>query len=129
MKLDRYISAAMLLGIALAPSALAATKYFAYVGTYTREKSKGIYSFRFDPASGEFSPMGLAAEVANPSFLTIHPNRKFLYAVSELGNGLVTGYAVDGETGVLTRLNKESFVGGGPCALVVVKTGRSLMVA
>ena len=79
----------MLLGIAIAPSALAAGKYFGYVGTYTREKSKGIYSFRFDPASGEVSPVELAAEVANPSFLIIHPNRKFLYAVSELGNGAV----------------------------------------
>ncbi|MCU1274775.1 MAG: hypothetical protein JWO48_2206 [Bryobacterales bacterium] len=129
MKLNRYFPAAILLGITLGPSALAASKYFAYVGTYTRDKSKGIYSFRFDPASGEFSPIGLAAEVANPSFLTIHPNRKFLYAVSELGNGSVTAYAIDGKTGALTRLNSVSSGGGGACHLVVDKTGKSLMVA
>jgi 6-phosphogluconolactonase len=129
MKLNRYISAAMLLGIAIAPSALAAGKYFGYVGTYTREKSKGIYSFRFDPASGEVSPVELAAEVANPSFLIIHPNRKFLYAVSELGNGAVTGYAIDAKTGSLTRLNSVPTGGGGACHLVVDKTGKSLMVA
>src|SRR5439155_13202679 len=77
MKLNRYFSAAMLLGIALAPSALAARKYFVYVGTYTGETSKGIYTFEFDPASGVMTAPKLAAEITNPSFLTIHPNRKF----------------------------------------------------
>src|SRR5713226_6658842 len=94
-----------------------------YVGTYG-ENSKGIYSFRFDPYSGDLTPIGLAAEVANPSFLAIHPNRKFLYAVSELGNdgktnGSVTAFAIDRASGMLTKLNTVSSGGGGSCHLVV----------
>src|SRR5437879_1084101 len=132
MKSRHSCAAAMML--ALAPSALAAGKYFAYVGTYTRETSKGIYSFRYDPASGELTPIGLAAEMVNPSFLTIHPNRKFLYAVSEVGNdgktnGSVTAFSIDAKTGALTRLNSVSSGGGGGCHLVVDKTGEPLMVA
>ncbi len=108
--------------MALAPSALRAGKFFVYVGAYTGEKSKGIYSFQFDPSSGAMTSSALAAEVVNPSFLTIHPNRKFLYAVSELGN--------DGKAnGALTRLNSVSSGGGGACHLVVDKTGKSLIVA
>ena len=54
-----------------------------YVGTYTRGASKGIYAYRLDDATGKLTPLGLAAETANPSFVAIHPNRRFLYAVGE----------------------------------------------
>src|SRR5260370_1768037 len=134
MKTNRYCAAALLLSMALSPSALRAGKFFVYVGAYTGEKSKGIYSFQFDSSSGAMTSAALAAEVVNPSFLTIHPNRKFLYAVSELGNdgrtnGAVTAFAVDAKTGALTHLNSVSSGGGGACHLVVDKTGKSLMVA
>ena len=102
MKTNRYCAAALLLSTALAPSALRAGKFFVYVGAYTGEKSKGIYSFQFDSSSGAMTSAALAAEVVNPSFLTIHPNRKFLYAVSELGNdgkanGAVTATLASGD--------------------------------
>src|SRR6058998_1560447 len=92
-----------LLSIALASSTLAASKYMVYVGDYTSDKSKGVYSFHFDSSSGEMTTPALAAEVANPSFVAIHPNRKFLYAVSELGNdgktnGAVTAFSIDAKS-------------------------------
>src|ERR1035441_9040015 len=63
-------------------------KYLFYVGTYTEEgsKSKGIYAFRYDAATSEITPLGLAAETTNPSWVTLHPNGRFLYAVNEVGN-------------------------------------------
>src|ERR1700730_17803656 len=63
----------------------APAKWWAYVGTYTGKESKGIYRFDFDPASGQLSERALAAEVATPSFLAVHPSQRFLYAVGELG--------------------------------------------
>src|SRR5258708_1005162 len=127
----------LILTLTMAPLASAAGKagkYFVYVGTYTGPQSKGIYSYRFDSTSGELEPMGVAAEVINPSWVTIHPNRKYLYAVSELGNngkenGSVTAFAIDGKTGALTKLNSVSSVGGGACHVVVDKTGHTLLVA
>src|SRR5467141_3725796 len=61
-------------------------KYWVFVGTYTGapNNSKGIYRFDFDPATGRLSHRALAAETKNPSFLAIHPNHRFLYAVGEL---------------------------------------------
>ena len=118
----------------LITSSMPAAQYTFYIGTYTRGDSKGIYADRFDTATGEISKIGLAAEVVNPSWVTLHPNGKFLYAVSELGNdgksqGKITAFSIDPVAGGLTILNSVSSGGGGACHIVVDKTGKSLMVA
>jgi 6-phosphogluconolactonase len=109
-------------------------QYLVYVGTYTGPESKGIYAYRFEPKTGEVKPLGLAGEAKNPSFLAIHPNRKFLYSVGEAGDGggwggTVSAFALDRATGKLTFLNSASSGGKGPCHLVVDKTGKNLLVA
>src|SRR5678816_3638583 len=71
-----------------------------YIGTYTGAKSKGIYVSTLDAATGKLSAPELAAEVASPSFLAIHPSRELLYAVSEVStfqgkkSGAVTAFAI-----------------------------------
>src|SRR5690348_1520473 len=116
----------------LPPTAQAARKsahYLVYVGSYTGPQSKGIYAYRFDPASGQLDPLGLAGEVVNPSWVTIHPNHKFLYAASELPAGAITAFSIDPASGKLTRLNSVPSGGGGACHLAVDKTGKALLVA
>lgn len=108
----------------------ASEEYFVYVGPYTREESKGIYLSRFDAATGELLDPELAAEMENPSFLAIHPNRKFLYAVSEVdAPALVSAFAIDPASGALTLLNSAEPNGSAPCDLEVDATGRMLAVA
>jgi 6-phosphogluconolactonase len=116
-----------------------AGSYFVYVGTYTGPTGKGIYGFRFDPKTGKLSSTGLAAELANPSFLVTDPQHRFLYAVTEMGpergaddykkNGYISSYSINPRTGALTFLNKVDAGGGGSCHLVVDKTGKTLFVA
>jgi 6-phosphogluconolactonase len=102
-----------------------------YVGTYTGPKSQGIYVFRFDPVSGAIEPIGLAAEVKNPSFLAVHPDGTHLYTVNETNDwsgkpgGFVTAFRIQHSTVKLTQLNELSSGGGGPCHLTVDKTGQS----
>ena len=43
-----------------------------YFGTYTGEKSKGVYVSRLDLASGALTRPELAAETASPSLSLIH---------------------------------------------------------
>jgi 6-phosphogluconolactonase len=100
-----------------------------YVGTYTRETSKGIYAFRFDAASGKLETLGLVAEIENPSFVAVHPNQRFLYAVGETDGGSVTSYSIDRQSGKLTALNTVSAKGGGPCHVNLDSTGSSLAIA
>jgi len=111
-----------------------ASSYFVYVGTYTGPQSKGIYAYRYDPKTGQYTPMGVAAEVKNPSWVITDPRHRFLYAVSEVGNdgkvhGSISSYAIDPKTGALKFLNKVDSGGGGACHLVVDHTGKMMFVA
>ena len=106
-----------------------------YFGTYTGEKSKGVYVSRLDLASGALTRPELAGETASPSFLAVHPSQNFLYAINEIGNfqgkesGSVSAFTIDRNTGRLTALNQQPSVGRGPAHLVVDKAGRNVLVA
>ncbi|MGB0006617.1 MAG: lactonase family protein [Candidatus Sulfotelmatobacter sp.] len=111
--------------------------YLMYVGTYTQEgsTSKGIYVYGYDAGSAKITSIGLAAQTINPSFLAVHPNHRFLYAVNEVGNykgqksGAVSAFAIDSTTGKLTLLNQVASGGADPCYITVDKTGKFVLVA
>lgn len=135
-----FLSLSLLL---LAGLPLAAQSSLVYIGTYTVRAggatkdptSKGIYVARFDHASGKLSTPELAAETTNPSFVAIHPNGRYLYAVGEMygaggrPGGTVTAFSIDATTGKLTQLNQVSSEGGGPCFVTIDKTGKWALVA
>ena len=102
--------------------------YLVYAGTYTRGASKGIYAYRFQSATGRLKPLGVAIEMSSPSFLAVHPNGRFLYAVGEDAN-TADAFAIDAKTGKLVFLNQVSSGGEGPCHLALDATGRWLAVA
>lgn len=105
-------------------------QHTAYFGTYTKpDKSKGIYSARYDAATGKLTAISLAAETASPSFLAVHPNGRFLYAVNEQAEGSVSAFAIDRTTGGLKLLNRVSSRGNGPCHLALDHTGKWLFAA
>jgi 6-phosphogluconolactonase len=100
-----------------------------YIGTYTsKEGSRGIYRSRLNTRTGALSEPILAAEAASPSFLALHPNGRFLYAVHETTGGDVSAYAI-GDDKNLRLLNTESSKGGGPCHLTVDPTGKNVLTA
>jgi len=144
MTISRRSARTVTLLVALCSTLLAAAapaehhrKYLFYVGTYTEEgsKSKGIYAYRFDADTGEIAELGLAAETTNPSFVALHPNGRFLYAVNEVGNykgpdsGGVSAFSIDRATGKLTFLNEVASRGADPCYITVDKTGKYVLVA
>ena len=106
-----------------------------YIGTYTGAKSQGIYVCQFDSASGKLSPPELAAATKNPSFLALHPDGRFLYAVSEMDNfagqrtGALSAFRIEAGTGQLTLLDQQSSGGAGPCHVAVDHTGQCALAA
>ncbi|HEX8916423.1 MAG TPA: lactonase family protein [Humisphaera sp.] len=127
--------ALLALGVA-APAARAADAPLrVYFGTYTGKVSKGVYVSTFDPATGKLSEPELAGETKSPSFLAIHPNKKFLYAVGEVGEfngkktGTVSAFAIDPATGKLTLLNTQSSGGTGPAHVSLAKDATHVLVA
>jgi 6-phosphogluconolactonase len=113
------------------PKAAAKTQYLAYVGTYTtKTSSKGIYAYRYDAATGNFSSLGVAAESADPSFVAANSNGRFLYAVNEAGkNSMVSAFSLEPKTGKLTLLNQLPALGEDPCYISFDKTGKYVLVA
>lgn len=119
-----------------------------YIGTYTDrglvlpardnapgERSQGIYVFRFDLATGQLTPAGLAAETPNPTFLTLATSGKFLYAVNEVSQfrgeaaGSISAFSIDPSTGRLTLLNQVPARGTGPCHISLDHTGKNALAA
>ncbi|MNK89072.1 6-phosphogluconolactonase [compost metagenome] len=130
-------------GAAATTASTAPAPRFAYVGTYTSDApggtaggpaSKGIYVLAI--RDGSWTPVQTVAS-ANPSFLAVHPSRRFLYAINEIDTyqGLPTGtaeaYAIDANDGRLTLLNRQplSLSGVVPAHLAVSPDGRTLAVA
>ena len=98
------------------------------VGTYTSGKSEGIYVYKFNVKTGEFSQESVAKNIKNPSFLAISPDGKNVYSAGETdNNGSVHAFAFDKKTGVLNPLNMQSANGNYPCYVEIDKTGKWLM--
>ncbi len=123
--------------VATAAPAVHKKAFFVYVGTYTEQgsASKGIYAYRFDPDGLTLTSIGLVAQTINPSFVVVHPNHRFIYAVNEVGNyngkksGAVSAFAIDRASGKLTLLNQVASGGADPCYITVDKTGKYVLVA
>ncbi len=105
-----------------------------YIGTYTGGVSQGIYRSELHLDTGALSNPQLVAEMVNPSFLTIHPNRNVLYAVSEVGAGegrdntqvMAFNILPDGQ---LQSLGGCSAGGDAPCYVSTDRAGQFVFVA
>jgi 6-phosphogluconolactonase (cycloisomerase 2 family) len=133
---------------ALVPSALAAVtpaviskggKLLAYAGTYTKAvdggaNGQGIYLFEVDRQTGKLSNPKLVAKIPNPSWIVIHPSKKYLYTINEMNNyegnsGSVTAFSIDPANGDLTILNTVSSGGTGPAHMSLDAHGKFAFVA
>src|SRR5258708_763457 len=89
-----------------------ASKTFLFIGTYTAGKpDSGIYVYQFNPNSGELKQVATGNNLTNPSFLTIAPNGKFLYACTDSKlpkHGNVAAFKIDSSTGKISFINNQS---------------------
>jgi 6-phosphogluconolactonase len=118
----------LLLTLLLLPACAGAAEYITYIAGGA-QKGAGIYGYRFDSKSGKLQPMGVLGEADRPSFVAIHPNRRYLYAVSGSNGGTVSAFSIDASSGKLTPLNSASSKGAGPCYIRVDSSGRNALVA
>ena len=117
---------------------------FIFVGTYTKKeghvdgKGKGIYFLSLDRNNGKIDRDTLykrnAFHSVNPSFLTVSPNKKTLFAVNELNpndgdSGTVSAYAIDSLTNELFFINSKKTGAYAPCHVSVDATNSYIFVA
>lgn len=113
------------------PLTLSAQQIDLFIGTYTNTgKSKGIYVYRFDTTTGIATPKS-SVEAVNPSFLVRSVDGKFVYAVSENGEGkgAVNAFAYEEGSGTLTLLNTQLTQGDHPCHIATDRKGEYVIVS
>jgi 6-phosphogluconolactonase len=105
-------------------------KSFLFVGTYTSTGSKGIYVYQFDGSTGNAELLSTTENIANPSFLAIAPNKKFIYACTDTRTptaGSVSAFSFNKKTGKLRFVNKEVSSGFNPVYTSIHKSNKWLV--
>ncbi len=117
--------------------AAAATRGFSTKGTQrvfiASGTPEGIRSFDWNPAAGELTAVGVAANVNTVDWICFSPDRKYIYAACEVDsfNGKPTGElasfrVVDGK---LDQLSAQNSASKGTCHCAIDHTGRVLLSA
>jgi 6-phosphogluconolactonase len=84
----------------------------AFVGTYTEADEDGVFVFQND--DGTLKCMDAVEGGQDPTFLTPDSNGEYLYVANRpQGDGAIVAYAIDRDTGTLTRLNAAPTYGDG----------------
>ncbi len=105
-----------------------------YIGTYTSGNSRGIHRSELNLADGSMSPPKLVAELANPTFLAVHPLLNVLYSTTEVRqdgkreNAQVVAYEI-ANNGTLKELGGINAGGEGPCFVSTDNSGKFAFVA
>jgi 6-phosphogluconolactonase len=106
-----------------------------FIGTYTSDGSEGIYASDLDETTGQLSAPRCVVTAAQPSYVAVHPGRRFLYAVNELSEpdgrsvGSVSAFALPASAGPLAFINSRPSAGGGPCHVSCHPGGRWVAAA
>eukprot|EP00640_Fibrocapsa_japonica_P001156 CAMPEP_0113937006 /NCGR_PEP_ID=MMETSP1339-20121228/3724_1 /TAXON_ID=94617 /ORGANISM="Fibrocapsa japonica" /LENGTH=421 /DNA_ID=CAMNT_0000939609 /DNA_START=56 /DNA_END=1321 /DNA_ORIENTATION=+ /assembly_acc=CAM_ASM_000762 len=125
-------------GTNFAEFAKASNPTYVYIGSYTDEvegimsgsdhSGKGIYSLQLNE-DGTLSRIGQLAVGKNPTFLTLHPSKSFLYAANELGSsepGTIYSLKISPESGSLAIVNVRVCPGYNPSSIDVDPEGQFL---
>lgn len=111
------------------------SKDILYVGTYSDRGSKGIYVLEFDRTTGKLREVQTIEDKESPTFLEVHPNGRYLYAVYREGmdandqHGTVTAFEIDPASGKLNKINEQSSEGAGPCHVSIDPEGKLAYVS
>ena len=111
---------------------LLAQDTYVFFGSFNREKdAEGIYVYQLDPIKGKLSKVTSFAGILNPSFLTLSPNGKYVFACTESKTknaGSVSSFGFDPEKKTLTFINSQKSGGENPVYVSVHQNGKWLIV-
>jgi 6-phosphogluconolactonase len=109
------------------------TQSFFFACGYATPEQPGIHAFSFDENTGAIKAIGSYTGVNNPSYLVVHPNQKWVYAVSETGQGShgvlgsVWSFRFQREPFAIEPINQVTTRGDWPCHLQFDHAGKWLV--
>lgn len=110
-------------------------KEMIYVGTFAERESKGIYVFEFDRTEIKLTLVQTISDRESPTYLDLHPNGKYLYAVNRQGTaenpkeGSLSTFQVNQKTGELKLIGTQTSGGVSPCHISVDPKGRLIYIS
>ena len=110
-------------------------KHLFFVGGYAPKDKPSIHAFIFNSKTREITPQTAFTGIKNPSFLTTHPNGKWLYAVSEMEqdvdtvHGSVVSFSIENNPIHIQPINQQSTKGDAPCHLQIDRSGRWIIAS
>ncbi|MFD2655955.1 lactonase family protein [Gracilibacillus thailandensis] len=105
-------------------------QYIGYIGSYTKKESQGVYRFTLDTEKKQITNVEVAANLDNPTYLTISNNNQYVYAVSKEGEqGGITAFTINDETGTLDRINSQATDDSAPCHVSVDRENQLVVTA
>lgn len=124
----------IILSLLMISTPLRAAEPVVFASAFASGDNGAIHAFRFDSNRGRLHPLHRTNDVEMPFFLAVSPDSKFLYVIDAEQFGsekqeFVASYAVEGRTGKLERLNRQSTRGAASCYLDIDATGKSVVVA
>lgn len=97
------------------------TQYRGYIGTYSKGDSKGVYTFTLDTKTNKISNQQLAAELKDPTYVTITNENKLYAVMKEDKKGGIAAFEMNPKSGSLQPMNQQITADGGPCHVTVSK--------
>jgi len=106
---------------------------YIFLGSYNRDlTAEAIQVYQLDTIKGKLTKITSAKNIINPSYLTVSPNGRYLYACTDTKTpnaGSVSSFEFNPENKTLTFLNKQSSGGENPVYVSVHKNGKWLVNA
>ncbi|MHC0441493.1 lactonase family protein [Flavobacterium sp. 3-210] len=107
---------------------LFAQNTYVFLGSYNRDKSaEAIQIYKLDTINGKLSKVASAKNIINPSYLTVSPNGKYVYACTDTKTpnaGSISSFEFNPENKSLTFLNSQRSGGENPVYVTVHKSGK-----
>ena len=105
-----------------------------FISAFAAGDKGSIQAFQLESKSGQLKPVQQTTGVEHPFFLAVSRDQKFLYSIHAKNfggkeNEQIAAYQIEGRTGQLKLLNRQSALGTAACSLDVDATGKTVFVA
>lgn len=105
-----------------------------FISAFTAGPEAAIHAYQLDLKTGTLKLVERTTDVQHPFFLALSPDKKFLYSIDAKQFGgkepeNVAAFELQGRTGKLKLLNRQSAHGSAACYLDVDDTGKTVVVA
>lgn len=104
---------------------------YVFLGSFNRDKNTdGIYVYQLNTNSGKLIKVTTVKYILNPSFLTLSPNGKYVFACTESktkNGGSVSSFEFNPENKTLNFINSQKSGGENPVYFTVHKNGKWLI--